>query len=794
MRKKLLFLSLSCFPVSMLAADLVAHFPMEADDFGRVTETVSENKFTVYGRHTNENLPGAAGSALRFDGYSTYVTGELASPVTEGPMTFSVWVAPETYPIIKHDEPTQERSGIVGTLDKTGNKGWAFTVGQHGAYSFDCYAGGGWLVELIADDILPCYEWSHLVAVVDTDSKTATLYRNGKKVKEVSNNILSGIENDATTLTIGKNGGSAMTGPYMLDTFNGLIDDVEIYSGILTPEEIAFYSPENYADLTIPESRFAKDLNRPKFHGMPGANWTNETHGMTYSNGRYHVFFQKNANGPYMSRLHWGHISSENLYDWYEEPIAIAPSEEFDIKGCWSGCVFTDDEITGGKPSAIYTGVDYVKAYIVQANPLDEDLIDWEKSAAPIINGRPAGLSDDFRDPYFFRNGNNAYIIVGTSKDNKGAATLHKYNPATKTWSNDGSIFYQAKDVAAEGTFWEMPNVTPMDNGKWLFTVTPQGQADGVHTIYWTGEIAEDGKFIPDSETPKQVELISRQGYGLLSPTIYQHDGKTLSMGIVPDKISTSDNCSHGWAHTYSFPREWSVDNNGNLIQKPFAGLEGLRTDQYFEETNFNLTGNVSMRPVEGRQIEVLAKFEVGTAIFGLEFLKNSKGGAVLTYNPVSNELKVSFQGMDRIVNDNGHFNGLYSCTLPEKPEAGTEMTINLFVDGSILDIFVNNKWATSIRIYANATDANGVEAFAEGGTVKMNRLSAWVLGSEGGNPGGGGAGIDDILGNNPFQPEFVSVYTIGGTLVKRNVSYTTALEGLERGIYIVGDKKVIVR
>ena len=67
---------------------------------------------------------------------------------------------------------------------------------------------------------------------------------------------------------------------------------------------------------------------------------TNETHGMTYSRGRYHVFFQKNANGPYMSRLHWGHISSENLYDWQEKPIAVYPGEPFDLKGCWSGCTY----------------------------------------------------------------------------------------------------------------------------------------------------------------------------------------------------------------------------------------------------------------------------------------------------------------------------------------------------------------------------------------------------------------------------------------------------------------------
>jgi hypothetical protein len=35
----------------------------------------------------------------------------------------------------------------------------------------------------------------------------------------------------------------------------------------------------------------------------------------------------------------------------------------------------------------------------------------------------------------------------------------------------------------------------------------------------------------------RSVELSSQEGYGLLSPTVYQHGGKTLAIGIVPDKL-----------------------------------------------------------------------------------------------------------------------------------------------------------------------------------------------------------------------------------------------------------------
>lgn len=72
-----------------------------------------------------------------------------------------------------------------------------------------------------------------------------------------------------------------------------------------------------------------------------------------------------------MCRLHWGHIVSDNLYNWTEVKTAIAPSEYYDIKGCWSGCVAEDEKIFGQYPGIIYTGVDYGKAMISFASPTD---------------------------------------------------------------------------------------------------------------------------------------------------------------------------------------------------------------------------------------------------------------------------------------------------------------------------------------------------------------------------------------------------------------------------------------
>lgn len=753
----------------------VLHFPMDISD-GKVTETVSGQSFEVKGVHAPENVPGAAGNALRLDGYSTYIDAGIGNVIPAGSakMTASVWFAIETYPIVEIDVNTMRQVAVVSCIDEAAKTGFGFFVGFDGKYSFKTYVGG-WPVELKADGPLPQYEWINLTAVVDKDARTARLFNNGTLVASSKANGTVAVAN--STMRIGRSAEELFRGPFCTTSFNGIVDDITVWDEALSESTISAWMPENEPDLSIPAARFAGDPMRPVFHCMPGANWTNETHGMTYSNGRYHVFFQKNANGPYMARLHWGHLSSDNLYNWREERIALTPGTYFDIKGCWSGCVFSDQELTQGKPSIIYTGVDYVKAVIAQATPADDNLIEWSKAPMPIINGRPDGLSDDFRDPYFFRTENGAFIIVGSSKNGVGTTTLHAYNPVTRTWSNDGKTFFTGTDVASCGTFWEMSNITPMGD-KWLFTTTPQNTSRGVAALYWVGTINADGTFSPDKAAPVTIELpgFARNGYGLLSPTVYQHDGKTIAMGIVPDKLSLQANYDLGYAHTYSLPREWSVDGEGNLCQKPYSGLAAMRCDGGYANANFALNGSVALTGVSGRSVEVAGEFTVGAGKCGFTLLDDGASSVKVYYDGASNEIVVDMRGVDRLINDSGVFDGYYHSALPVQLAKGETVKLNVYLDHSILDIFVNDRWATSVRIFAQARAAENVTVFADAPTQALS-VRGWNL-----DPTQGGSGVgmteavaDDVVisaadGSISFAnvrtPATLSVYNVTGSKV----------------------------
>lgn len=702
--------SLALFATATTAQ--VVHFPMEVNN-NQITEKCSNKTATVKGKLDAITVAGATGNALRTDGYSTYVEADVNSAAINGDaFTYEMWLAIETYPMMNIDENKNEYATIAGTLDDNAKTGFAFQLSNRGNWRFECYAGTGSEFNVEAPNLLPKYQWCHLVATVDNANKLLTLYLNGEQVAQKTP-MRQGIKVGTSTMMIGKSREDITRDGFLLNTFNGIIDDIKVYDKVMTAAEIKTFSESaevacgSAADLSVPSSVFANDPMRPHFHGMPSHGWTNESHGMTYYNGKYHVFFQKNGNGPYMSRLHWGHIVSEDLCSWTEVKTAVDPANAYDIKGCWSGCVVEDEAIFGNKPEIMYTGVDYAKAMISFATPEDEELLNWKKdSNNPRINGKPSGLSDDFRDPYFFRTENGAYIIVGSSNSkNVGCCTLHKYNNGN--WESKG-LFFEGTSKEQHGRFWEMPTVTKMGDGQWLFTCTPLDINGGVKVIYWVGSINADGKFVPTTG-PKTVELsgMAKDGYCMLSPTIYQKDGKTLALGIVPDKIATAANAELGYAHCYSLPREWSLDEKGNLLQKPATQVLALRGTKK------------EVAELTGRQLEVKATFQVADNV-GIELLKKGDKSAKITYNHSTKSFTIDFTELQGSCYPT---KATYSSALPEALANDASITIDAWLDGSVLDVFINDKWATSVRVFCKDADANGVGIIGNATSVE-----AWEL------------------------------------------------------------------
>ncbi len=787
--KSLLLTMLAAVVMVATAQTPVAHYDMSLSG-NAVKELISNQSYTVASQLPACTVEAMNGQALRFDGYSNYVRGGLPiASLSDEQLTLQVVLAAEAYPMMQTASTANGNVWCIlcGNLDETNKKGFALQLSSDGRLqlkTYVAYNAGGAAITLTSTERLPRGKWCQVTMTFDKANNAVGLYLNGTLIASKKNNRCS-LRHSDTDFMIGKEPADVREGMFLLNTFCGAIDDIAIYNDVIA---VPVNVPVR-ADLAYPALRYEQGteaLWRPLFHAMPSGSWTNESHGMLFSGGKWHIFSQKNPNGPYMYRLHWGHNTSTDLCSWHEEPIAIGPDETFDKDGCWSGCVYED----GGNTYILYTAVGQ-GAKIAQARATDNTLIEWTDKRV-VIDGQ-RGLDEDFRDPYYFEANGQKYIIVGGKKGGMGCATLHKWNGSS--WSNDGKLFFKSTNAAQYGVFWEMPNVTPLNDGKYLFTCTPQGLSTGVRNLCWVGTIGTDGTFTPDGGIDKVQTLemggIGKDGYGLLSPTIGQFGNQTLLLGIVPDKISTEDNARMGWAHTFSLPRQISIDGSGQLVQKPYDGLTALRSSVSYSQ-ELSLNGSQSLTPVSGNHIELLGEFTVGTSGYcGFRFLKSGNKMAQLRYNVATGALTLTTSTLNRVKTDNG----TWTAILPEKVGNGQKLKLHVFLDGSIADIFVNDRWAFSTRIFS--TDASQVEAevLTANATMPVN-VQAWVL--DGSNSGSTGIYSVSLMNDEEGimnNSSFTNHYSLGqGPHTVYDLQGRRLASVPQKGLYIRNGKKYIIQ
>jgi beta-fructofuranosidase len=86
---------------------------------------------------------------------------------------------------------------------------------------------------------------------------------------------------------------------------------------------------------------------RPQVHFSPPEFFMNDPNGMFRdSNGTWHLYYQYNPTDYVAGNQHWGHATSEDLYHWENQPIALFPPEEHVF--VWSGSAVVDPDNTSG--------------------------------------------------------------------------------------------------------------------------------------------------------------------------------------------------------------------------------------------------------------------------------------------------------------------------------------------------------------------------------------------------------------------------------------------------------------
>ena len=73
---------------------------------------------------------------------------------------------------------------------------------------------------------------------------------------------------------------------------------------------------------------------------------------------------------------------------------------------------------------------------------------------------------------------------------------------------------------------------------------------------------------------------------------------------------------------------------------------------------------------------------------------------------------------------------GLQTQCAPFALDAGQPLQLRIYLDRSIVEVFVGDRLCLTKRIYPARTDSVGVRFFAHGPEARLNRLDAWQMGA----------------------------------------------------------------
>lgn len=694
--------SLLLILASVSAANARIHWSFDSDEPLLASDCKSIFKFHTVKRNI-ELVDGISGKGLRTDGYSCWLEAEL----TEGIRNISGYFALESYPT--------DMGTLLGI--KSGYYTFAVCVDRFGNLHMEIGEGDE-ISCLPLHHKINCYEWFHIVLSVTGDYPKVTV--NGKDFSP-SVSLPDQCGNFTKTL-IAKSYYEKKIGMYDITSINGIIDEICINGGIPMEDELSDMLNQTPV-LAVPEIRFADDFSRPKYHLIPAANWTNETHGLIYHNGKYHIFNQKNGSSIILRQINWGHFSSPDLLHWVEEKPALKPDSEYDKNGIWSGCAVIDD---AGKPRLFYTsGGD--KMGVGMASPKDESLIEWKKSDLnPIIKEKPEQYTrTDMRDQYVWKEGDIWYMIIGFGLEGDGQprGTLLLYKSDNlNDWSFVDLLFEGNPSFDESGIFWEMPVFKKMGDKYVLLVNRVPHNGIPARTQYWVGDF-KDEKFVPDFLMPKNLEVINR----LLSPSVAETpDGKVVAIAIIPDEIREKANYEQGWAHLYSMPRVWNL-KDGKICQSPHPVMEELRNSHQMFSKQVLSKNDTLMISNEGHQMEIQATFYPEDA---------KRFGFILCKNPDNSEYSKIYYDVENkeLVIDQTHSSQRNSIPLKIRKDSydldtTKPVNIHLFVDGSVVEGFINGEDAFTTRIFPLSEKSAQVGLFSDGKSSEVE-VDIWKLDS----------------------------------------------------------------
>jgi beta-fructofuranosidase len=474
------------------------------------------------------------------------------------------------------------------------------------------------------------------------------------------------------------------------------------------------------------------DPLRPTFHFVvpEGNAYPFDANGAIFWKGKYHLGYIFQHNDDKGNRIHWwGHVVSHDLFHWSALPPMLTVEPGDPETGIYSGGAFLSKE---GVPHVVYHGTESGNCI---AKAVDDELIKWEKfKQNPVLPLKKYGAlterktdnSNNAWDPHIWLEGDIYYQISGGNP-----AALFKSSDLL-SWKYTGTFMDETKRMRNDSEDWSCPDFFKL--GKKYVAVAISHNLGNQYYI---------GDFVNEQFIPEKHERMNWYGGTFFAPeSLVDDKGRRILWGWVLERRDYND--AQGWSGTMSMPRVLSLNAKHEMVISPPEEVQLLRYNKKVSgDLKFNDAKEVKL-DFGGNTIELHATFAGSrSGVFGLKVLcsPDGKEETIIKYDPEKKQIVIDY--INSAEPGNVKFPsycmmGYLDKSVPEfvseqrapfALKAGEDLKLEVFIDKSIIEVFVNRSICVTQRVYPTRTDSVGVHVFSEGkGSLKVSGLQCWQM------------------------------------------------------------------
>ncbi len=475
--------------------------------------------------------------------------------------------------------------------------------------------------------------------------------------------------------------------------------------------------------------KLVADRHRPRYHFVPPEGRWNDLNGMLYWKGRYHIgYLQKIRNAPGERDFSsWQHVSSRDLVHWRYHRASLREP----LPGTRGDYFNSGDALEGTEVPTIIANMPRRGICIYQS--FDDDLDRWvplpQNPVIPLDAGERGErkLSSAFPecvifDPSGWKEGDNWYALIGNKNFRPGyegdSTSLFKSRDLAH-WEYVGPFYRSQRRWTAEEEDCACSDFFPFGDRHMLLMHThrPYGKCQ-----YYIGRY-ENERFLPESNGQ-----LSWLGSMLAGPeTLVDDRGRRIFMGWIAD---ARDWEATGWSGVVTLPWHFSPGADNRLKIGPVEELEALRYDEVrVDDRRLDAGEEVTLEALASDCMEArITLAPVDAAEFGIKLLCSPDGEEETTviYRRGAGEFVVDFA---RASTDTSlrYPHGATRQVVPYAADGGA-LDLVIFVDRSVIEIFVNRDLVLVQRVYPLRDDSRQFRIFSRGGALTASGIFKWEL------------------------------------------------------------------